>query len=1404
MTTLIDLITQKKPLMLEEENIPDIIGKPFNDPFEVYAFYKKDKILKIQKYEDELIENEELNNYTSSSTYCNGNNYLFISGGETKNYEILKKFWKINLKNQEIQKIDMLSPKKNHSMIFIGRNYVFIVGGNDLKTFYYDIENNEMNEWADLNKKRTEPALILVNNYIYCLDNVNSNNNNEAFSLEKTDVSFEIPKWEIINPNMNYEKLNQKFFGISKTEDNNIILLGGNMDEDKEDKDETNYNCKYNISNNTIGDSDIPFNEYNFKEKTFIPYNKNIDYILPDFNRHHPEVIFYQKKKNKLFLVKYEPNYEPKILRNTHRPLLDYKYNFNMPSINLPTTKNIINKENNNINNIEESKSEEKKLSLNGNNSNLDIKDGVDNNILFNSPEIIANKPDNKISINISIEDKNNNNLIPEKEEINNIIKDENKIQSDKDVKNKLNANNNNNLYIEGNENLLGEAKLPDLNNQPINLEINEDNKSIGNIKGDINIDIPKIDIEGQDIKNKQGNITIPSANLNVQNTEQNNIQIPGNNSNFNILQNNIKVSGINFNPNTDKNNIKLSDIKSDKDKIIVPDINLNPGNKIIDTNINIPENNNEYNIHLPIIESKLKVEFNTLDKNLQVPANNINGPNIKTLNNKSDFYMSGIIQGFNETGKININESNINIHNSNNLNNNINIKGPKLDINGPTINTNLKALNERQIQGRDFKGSNTIMPSGNINGNIPNVNIQNSKKGFDMKDENGIKNNFYINGIIPGIKSKEKRINMASTKIDINKPKIESPELKINGNVPDININAQNPNINFNKDLEISGIIPGKKQININAPNIKTNMDLDLKNTNKIDINGNHKMTNSYMSGIIQGINNKSNINVPDMNLKGQNLKTSNINIKGNSTEFGINSPQINLPSGNVNIKSNNNIKVNGTNHELKMNPEFDIKKPELDINGPIIPKVGLNVPNSDINVPIPSSDINLETSKLNNKIDINGNLPKIKIDEPNVNIRGPILNIKGPNLDILNTNPKSDYYLSGIIEGKNLKESNNINGNMNIKGPKLDVNQNLPYYNNNDPKIGINGLKSEVNIKGQNTDLIGFIPGRNVKDSNVNNPSGNINIRRPEFKHNINGKIPNVEFNMKDPNFSESKINGNFGGNINLKGQNQSITGNIPGVNIDSQKMNIYGPNVNFKESNLSSNHDFFLSGLIPSKNDKNKIIIIKGSTIPKMQISTKEPSINPNGDYNFQKKINFHGNLINNHYLENENEIKGSRKLRDVDDMNNINIENPKIDIKINNNLNLEESNKKEIEDGNLGGEILLKNKPNIDDIKNDNQFGINANIDGGIKTEDINIDNLGMHLASEELLNSAVGENGVMKKKGKGLPMVGNKSSNFKASKIDSIGNFDADNFNVNNMKSANVGVSGQKMGERIVE
>ena len=87
----------------------------------------------------------------------------------------------------------------------------------------------------------------------------------------------------------------------------NIIFLGGNMDDTNDSYDLKNF--KYNIESNIIEETSIPFKDFNFKEKTFLPFNKNVEYLIPDFNRQHPIVTFFVKSKSRFDIVKYLPKH---------------------------------------------------------------------------------------------------------------------------------------------------------------------------------------------------------------------------------------------------------------------------------------------------------------------------------------------------------------------------------------------------------------------------------------------------------------------------------------------------------------------------------------------------------------------------------------------------------------------------------------------------------------------------------------------------------------------------------------------------------------------------------------------------------------------------------------------------------------------------------------------------------------------------------------------------------------------------------------------------------------------------------------------------------------------------------------------------------------------------------------
>ena len=1425
-TILIEHKDKIKPLKLGDEIIPEIVGKPFNNPFEVFVFNKKDKILKIQKYGYELIKNEGLDNYGPSSAYCNGNNYLFISGGETKNSEIIKKFWKIKLDTQEIETFDM-KEKKNHSMIYIKGDYVFIVGGNDLKTFYFDIKESSMNVWGDLNISRTEPSLILISNHLYCFDNVNSKGKKDEFTIERTDITLEHGDWEIIQPildSLENQKLNQKFFGVSKSIDDNILFLGGNMnEEDKKNK----FNYKFNVNNKTVEVSEIPFEEYNFKEKTFLPYKNNVDYILPDFNRHHPEVIFFQKNKNKLSLVKYEPS-KDKNLRSGKKNIIDCKYNFNMPSISLPTTENIIShKENINLNNnikgenlIGQYKNNNENSNINDNEKNLFIK--PDEDTIKNKDNAEQNDEDNnriKVDVNINNESQKNLNLADNIDvggEIKGNISGINKLINGNDAYVDIDLNNN--LNIEGEMKLDPKIKLinpnlentngfpnmninkpqndinvniPGLNNNVPQGEINANlpGMNINGLKSDINVNMPGIDINGpqSDVNAKlpDMNINLPEGEINTElpNMKMNrqgeiNVNLPG----MNI----IKPEGdINANrPNMNMNQ-KIGEVN-----LNMPEIDLiNPKGEIKASDINIknPE------IHLPSIQTSelddinKKITINQPDLNVKVPEIKIN------TSNNADFHISGIIPGTSEKQKM-MNNSNINLNT--NLNGeikgkmlNIDAQGPKVDINGPSLNDNIKGKNrDINMPGINVNAKGQI-PSGNINLNGENANIKGKMPNLKIEGGSDVKPTFIMEGIIPGKKDYKK-----------GEYKINSPDIKIDGNIPNVKVNSPDTEINLDKKIELTGDINGKNKIDINHPNAK--FDLNIKNSD------------NQMSGIIPGI------------------KSSDINIKGPSINMESKSPNLDIKPHEINLKSGKG--------EIKGNNPYGIKKPEFEVNGP---DMGIKIPEANIKEKNIESKIDVKEPE----IDINKKIPGIKFENPKIelpsggiklngnleglpsskiNLGSPDLNIKGPKIDgKINANPQNlnamnlndpNFFLTGIIPGTNSinKGVTTNSPGINLEGPKLDVKGKMTDVDINGPKIDKKNLNvnGQINLKGDN-DLTGVILG--IKDKQL--LKQNIDIKGPELNNNLNGQlnVPNAEINIKGSNvnvpninLSNQKLNSHLGG-IDIKGKNPSVGGDIPGVKVLSQNIEIKGPTVNLKDSKENSKNEFHLEGIIPARIDKNNKLILEG-TLPGVISSGKGQNLIIEDPISSKKKLNFHGSLNDQNYPF-ENEIKGSRRL-DFDGMNNINVEIPKARLKANNQINFGDTNKLEFEGGNIGGGInLTKNVPTQlkvktdNNINEDNKFGINLKLDQEIKNDDLDLNNLGKNFISESNPETKISlGNSVVKKKGKGLPIVGNKNFNFEPSKVDTAGKFEEANIDVHNLKSANVGINGQKIGERIEE
>ena len=333
---------------------PNYIGKLCFEPIDLFIYDTKKRLFHVQKYKEE--ENPNFEKLTSTSSCCNGDDKLYISGGIDNDKDIIDKLWIFDLVTYNVECLSNLAPKNNHSMIYIPSKYVFLVGGNDAKVLYFDINEKEIQSWGELNKKRLEPALIQMNNYLYVFDNVNKNENNLELTFERTDLLSDKPCFEIIEPNLAENisgNIIPKYFGVAKESEESIIFLGGNiLDEQNDNNDIKNY--RYNIKENKIEFSEVPFVNIQLKEKTFLNFNKKDDiyFILSDFYKKCPQVVFYIKNKNKVKVVDYKPEItSPKkrekeenniILKGVNFNNKNKSFNFNMPKNKENINNNII------------------------------------------------------------------------------------------------------------------------------------------------------------------------------------------------------------------------------------------------------------------------------------------------------------------------------------------------------------------------------------------------------------------------------------------------------------------------------------------------------------------------------------------------------------------------------------------------------------------------------------------------------------------------------------------------------------------------------------------------------------------------------------------------------------------------------------------------------------------------------------------------------------------------------------------------------------------------------------------------------------------------------------------------------------------------------------------------------
>ena len=160
-------------------------------------------------------------------------------------------------------------------MIFIPKSFILILGGKSTKeVLIYDINNKKDSEnWKNyphlLPEELIEPSLIMVNSrYLFCFENISS------LKILKADI-LTLGDFETIQIN-NGKKVEQQFFGVLQSCNNNILFLGGKMMDLKENEEK--HYITFNFETNKLIPTQDLFKEYNLIEKTFVPINEK-EYI---------------------------------------------------------------------------------------------------------------------------------------------------------------------------------------------------------------------------------------------------------------------------------------------------------------------------------------------------------------------------------------------------------------------------------------------------------------------------------------------------------------------------------------------------------------------------------------------------------------------------------------------------------------------------------------------------------------------------------------------------------------------------------------------------------------------------------------------------------------------------------------------------------------------------------------------------------------------------------------------------------------------------------------------------------------------------------------------------------------------------------------------------------------------
>jgi hypothetical protein len=272
-------------IKLENENTNTVIGMPLFDLGQDIGLLIYHKIEK--KFTTEIIKDNKLSKFNHLSSICNGKNILYLSGGDNTG-----KHGKAKASNY-FSSVDLLSPKSIHilpvlniarswhSMIYIPKKYIYIIGGGTNETELYDIEKKSIIIDNKMNEIRNECTLFVMNNsilYAFCGLSIDGN---FISTVERSNLRQKERTWSYVNYSTADNTLFDECFYIGTLlSDTSLILFAANEDEKNEFsnilfdlEDEDNPTLSLYESEAKIIDV-VP-------EKVFHPIGQNISVMIP-------------------------------------------------------------------------------------------------------------------------------------------------------------------------------------------------------------------------------------------------------------------------------------------------------------------------------------------------------------------------------------------------------------------------------------------------------------------------------------------------------------------------------------------------------------------------------------------------------------------------------------------------------------------------------------------------------------------------------------------------------------------------------------------------------------------------------------------------------------------------------------------------------------------------------------------------------------------------------------------------------------------------------------------------------------------------------------------------------------------------------------------------------------------